>query len=112
MVTDGEGLIDATIAVAVTGEFAQEYPQLVETLKEAQQSIADFMEANEEETMEIVAGELDLDVEAVKDMYADYDFGTQVTDSDIAGLQKTADFMLDAQMIESPVDVSTLFLEK
>ena len=112
MVTDGEGLIDATIAVAVTGEFAQEYPQLVETLKEAQQSIAAFMESNEEETMEIVAEELDLDVEAVKDMYTDYDFGIEVTDSDIAGLQKTADFMLDAQMIESPVDVNTLFLEQ
>ena len=74
----------------------------METLKEAQQSIAAFMESNEEETMEIVAEELDLDVEAVKDMYTDYDFGIEVTDSDIAGLQKTADFMLDAQMIESP----------
>lgn len=110
MITDGEGLIDATIAVAVTGEFAEEYPQLVETLKEAQGTIADFMSSNEEETMEIVAQELDLDVEAVKDMYSDYDFSIDVTDSDIAGLQRTADFMLDAGMIETEVDVNTLFL--
>ena len=29
LVTDGEGLIDATIAVAVTEEFADTYPQLM-----------------------------------------------------------------------------------
>lgn len=111
LVTDGEGLIDASIAVAVSGQFADEYPQLVETLKDAQQTIADFMESNPDETMEIVAQELDLDVEAVKEMYAAYDFGLEITDSDIAGLQRTADFMLEAGMIDSAFDVNALFME-
>lgn len=111
LVTDGEGLIDASIAVAVTGEFAQTYPQLVDTLKEAQGTISDFMENHYEETMEIVAQELDLDTEAVKEMYTAYDFSTEVTESDIAGLQKTADFMLEAEMIDSAFDVNALFAE-
>ena len=111
LVTDGEGMIDASIAVAVTGEFAENYPQLVETLKEAQGTISDFMENHYEETMEIVAQELDLDAEAVKEMYTAYDFSTDVTESDIAGLQKTADFMLEAEMIDSAFDVNTLFAE-
>ena len=111
LVTDGEGLIDASIAVAVSGQFAEEYPQLVETLKDAQQTIADFMESNPDETMESVAQELDLDVEAVKEMYAAYDFGLEITDSDIAGLQRTADFMLEAEMIDSAFDVNALFME-
>ncbi len=111
LVTDGEGLIDASIAVAVSGQFAEEYPQLVETLKDAQQTIADFMESNPDETMEIVAQELDLDTEAVKEMYTAYDFGLEITDSDIAGLQRTADFMLEAGMIGSAFDVNALFME-
>ena len=104
-------MIDASIAVAVTGEFAENYPQLVETLKEAQGTISDFMENHYEETMEIVAQELDLDAEAVKEMYTAYDFSTDVTESDIAGLQKTADFMLEAEMIDSAFDGNTLFAE-
>ena len=111
LVTDGEGLIDASIAVAVTGEFAEQYPQLVDTLEEAQGTISQFMEDNYEETMEIVAQELDLDTDAVKEMYTAYDFSTDITESDIEGLQKTADFMLDAGMIDSEFDVNTLFME-
>ena len=111
LVTDGEGLIDASIAVAVTGEFAENYPQLVETLKEAQGTISDFMENHYEETKEIVAQELDLDEEAVKEMYTAYDFSTDLTESYIDGLHKTADFMLEAEMIDSAFDVNTLFAE-
>lgn len=111
LVTDGEGLIDASIAVAVTGEFAEQYPQLVDTLEEAQGAISQFMEDNYEETMEIVAQELDLDTDAVKEMYTAYDFSTDITESDIEGLQKTADFMLDAGMIDGEFDVNTLFME-
>ena len=53
---------------------------------------------------------LDLDEQAVRDMYEYYDFGTETKESDIAGLQKTADFMLEAGMIDQAVDVSGLFL--
>ena len=59
--------------------------------------------------MEIVAEALDLDVTAVEDMYADYDFSLEVTDKDREGFQKTADFMLEADMIENEIDTDTLF---
>ncbi len=111
LVTDGEGLIDATIAVAVTEKFADTYPQLIDTLISAQETIADFMENQPEETVEIVAQELDLDTAAVEAMYPDYNFSIEITEEDIAGLQRTADFMLNAEMIEQEVDASSLFLE-
>ena len=109
MIADGEGLIDADIAVAVTGEFYEEHPEIIEKLEEAQEAVIDFMDSNPDETMEIVAEALDLDVTAVEDMYADYDFSLEVTDKDREGFQKTADFMLEADMIENEMDTDTLF---
>ena len=109
MIADGEGLIDADIAVAVTGEFYEEHPEIIEKLEEAQEAVIDFMDSNPDETMEIVAEALDLDVTAVEDMYADYDFSLEVTDKDREGFQKTADFMLEADMIENEIDTDTLF---
>jgi sulfonate transport system substrate-binding protein len=111
LITNGEGLIKAIIAVAVTDEFYQEYPEVIERLEAAQEEIAAFMEENPEETTELVANALDLDTEAVEEMAAYYDFSTELSEDDIAGFQKTADFMLEAGMIDNAVDVTTLFYE-
>lgn len=109
LVSDGEGYIDAIIAVAVTNEFAEKYPKVMETLAEVQEQIIAFMNENEEETYEMVAAELDLDVQAVKDMYAAYDFSLETTEADLQGFKRTADFMYAAGMIETELDVKTLF---
>ena len=51
---------------------------------------------------------LDLDIEAVRDMYAYYDFDMTIRDSDIAAMQSTVQFMLDSGMIEESVDISSI----
>ncbi len=111
LVTNGEGLINAIIAVAVRDDFYQEHPEVIEKLKKAQESISEFMNENPDETIELVAKALDLDTEAVKDMVPLYDFSLELTDADREGFQRTADFMLETDMIETPVDVNTLFYE-
>lgn len=111
LVSDGEGLIDAIIAVAVTEQFYNKYPELVETLMDAQEQIAAYIHENEEEALEIVADELDLELAAVEEMYQYYDFSMEITEEDKVGLQNLADFMLEMEMIETEVDVKTLFFE-
>ncbi len=111
LVTDGEGLIDAIIAVAVTDEFYNQYPEVIERLKSAQEEVAGFIKDNKEEAMKIVANTLDLDVAAVEEMYGYYDFSTEITKEDKKGFQETADFMFEAGMIEKELDVNTLFYE-
>lgn len=111
MVADGEGLIKAIIAVAVREDFYNENRDVIDRLMADQEKIAAFMRDNQEETLKIVAQELDLDEQAVKDMYACYDFSLDVSDEDRAGFQKTSDFMLEAGMIEEPLDVNTLFFQ-
>ncbi len=110
-VTDGEGLIKAIIAVATTQKFYDEHPEVIAQLEKSQQEIADFMKENPDETISIVAKELDLDEEAVKEMYGYYDFSLDISDDDKDGFQKTADFMLESGMIDEPLDVNTLFIQ-
>lgn len=109
LITDGEGLIPAIIAVAVRDDFYQAHPEIIEKLAEAQEEIVRFMEEKPEETTQIVAEALDLEPEAVNDMAQYYDFSLETSDEDVAGFQKTADFMLEAEMIEEAVDVKDLF---
>ena len=111
LVADGEGLISALIAVATTQKFYDEHPDVIEKLNAAQDKIAAYMSDSQDETMETVVAALDLDVDAVKEMYGFYDFSTEITDADKEGFQKTADFMYESGMIENELDVNTLFIQ-
>lgn len=109
LIADGEGLIDAIIAVAVTNEFYEKYPEIIDSLMDAQEEIEEFMREDEDEAFALTAKALDIDVEAVKEMYRYYDFSTKVTSSDKSGFQRTADFMYENGMIEKKLDVDILF---
>ncbi len=111
LVTDGEGLTDAIIAVAVREDFYKEHKDVVDMFLNAQESIITYMEENHEETMQIVADELDLDIEAVEEMYQQYDFNTEITEGDREAFQNVADFMYEAGMIEDEFDTSALYVE-
>lgn len=111
LVADGEGLISALIAVATTQKFYDEHPDVIEKLAAAQDEIASYMADSQDKTMVTVAAALDLDVDAVKEMYGFYDFSTEITDADKEGFQKTADFMYESGMIENKLDVNTLFIQ-
>ena len=111
LVTDGEGYIQAIIAVAVAGAWYDAHPDVVEKLAEAQRAVMDRIEADPDAAFALTAAYLDLDVEAVKEMYACYDFSLEISEADVEGFQKTADFMYAAGMIEEPYDVKGLFVE-
>ena len=109
LVADGEGLIQAIIAVAVTGKYHDAHPDVMEKVSEAQTKILEQMHADPEAAFALAGRYLDLSPEAVRDMYAAYDFSAEITDADREGFQKTADFMFDSGMIDEPFDVSALF---
>lgn len=110
-VTDGENLICAIIAVAVTEDFYKANPEIIKKLGNAQKEIADYIKNNPQKTFETVASKLDLSLEAVNEMAEYYDFSTELTEKDKEGFQKTADFMYESQMISKPFDVNSLFIK-
>jgi sulfonate transport system substrate-binding protein len=69
------------------------------------------MKDHHDETMDIVAKELDLDKSAVEQMYKQYDFNIDTTDADKKAFQNVADFMLKTGMIESEVNAEELFIK-
>jgi sulfonate transport system substrate-binding protein len=108
LVTNGEGLVEASICCAATKEFCDANPELVESFLKAQEQVLSFMADNEETALAEAAEFLDLDIAAVRDMYAYYDFDMTIRDSDIAAMQSTVQFMLDSGMIEESVDISSI----
>lgn len=111
-ITDGEGLIQAIICVAVTKKFHDAHPDVIAKLKAAQTQISTYMQDNKDAAIAAAAKALDLDEGGVRDMYAFYDFSTAISPADRAGFQKTADFMFRSGMIEKAFDTSTLFFEQ
>ena len=111
LVTNGKGLTDAVIAVAVTEKFYNEHKEDLEIFKQAEANIIKYMNENHDKAMEIVAKELDLDKSAVEEMYKQYDFSIETTDADVKAFQNVADFMLKTGMIENEVNVEDLFIK-
>ena len=111
LVTNGKGLTDAVIAVAVTEEFYNEHKEDIEIFMNAEENIIKYINENHDEVMEIVAKELDLDKSAVEEMYKQYDFNMETTDADIKAFQNVADFMLKTGMIETEVKAEELFIK-
>lgn len=110
LVTNGEGLVEATICCAVTGEFYNSNKAVVEKFLEAQKKVLDYMEENPEAVLEETAENLDLNVEAVKEMYEYYDFDMTIRDSDLEAMKKTMNFMLETGMIDNEVDIEGLVI--
>lgn len=111
LVTDGKGLTDAIIAVAVREDFYNEHKEEIEMFMDAQAKVIEYINENHDEAMDIVAKELDLDKGAVEEMFKQYDFSMEITDADRNGFQNVADFMFNTQMIEKELDTNTLFID-
>ena len=92
-----------------TNEFYEKYPEIIDALNDAQEEIGEFMREDEEEALAMTAKALDLNLDAVKEMYRYYDFSKKVTSGDKSGFQRTADFMYENGMIEKKLNVDILF---
>lgn len=111
LITNGDGLIQAIIAVAVTQEYYDSHPDVIAKITEAEEAVMAKIGADPEAAYATAGEYLDLDVDAVKEMADYYDFSLEISEEDIAGFQKTADFMYSSEMIEDPFDVSALFFD-
>ncbi len=112
LVTDGDGYIDGTILTATRQDFYDSNEDIIDTFLDVQQDTLSFIEKNHGDAMAMAAEETGLDLGVVEEMFTLYDFRVNVTESDIVSLQRTADFMFNSGLIETEVDVSSLFLNK
>lgn len=110
-ITDGEGYIEALICVATTQKYYNEHRDVIDAFLKAQKEILDFMKNKPEDTKKIVCEALKLDNLAYDTMFKQYNFESKVSDKDIEGLQKTADFMFQNKMIKNPIQAKDLIIK-
>lgn len=110
VIETGEGLLDATIVIATSGDMVEKYPDLVETYLQVHADSLAFMQSNPEETWAMAAEETGISVEAVKTMYPWYDFNPEITEKDVEELEKTQAFLIENGMLEQGIDLETLLV--
>ena len=110
LVTNGDGLVEASICCATTQKFYDEHKDIVDSFLKAQETVLDFLKENQETALQETADYLDLDIQAVRDMYDYYNFNMTIQDSDIAAMDSTMRFMLNNDMIEKEVDIASLVI--
>ncbi|MBK5251559.1 MAG: NrtA/SsuA/CpmA family ABC transporter substrate-binding protein [Peptostreptococcaceae bacterium] len=111
VIETGEGLLDATIVIATSGNMIENYPEIVDTYMDVHSKSLEYMKNNPEDTFAITAEETNIDVEAVKTMYAWYDFNPQISDKDIDDLIKTQEFLIENGMLENEIDINDIIVD-
>ena len=110
IVVTGEGILDATIVIAVSNKFLKEHPDLVKRYMKVHQQSLDFMNNNQEEVYKIAAQETSISIDNVKKMYPWYNFNPTITDADMADLIKTQDFLVENGMLTKKIDIKSLIV--
>lgn len=108
IVANGEGLVDGIIVTAVSGEFAEKHPDIIERFKKVENETLEYINNNFDEAMGKVSEEVGLTVDEVKEMYYWYDFSLDITDNDIKSLEDTQKFLIDNGLQENEVNVQDL----
>ena len=112
VVANGEGLVDGIIVTAVSKDFADKHPDLVDRFLKVEKETLKYVDENFDEAMEKVANEVGLTVEETKEMYSWYDFNLDITDADIQSLKNTQDFLIANGLQEKEVNVEDLIYTK
>jgi sulfonate transport system substrate-binding protein len=111
-VTDGTGLVGATIVDATSRTFASQHPDAVAAFVKAHQAVLAYMDAHPDETVAAAAAATGLSADAVRAMYPEYDFSSTVSAADLADMTATQKFMLANGMIDKAVDIPGLVLAR
>ena len=111
ILANGEGLVNATIVVGVSGKFLKEHPEAVKKFMALHQESIDFMKKNPDKAFEFTARETGLSADDVKLMAPWYDFSTAITAKDIRDLEETQDFLINNDMQKKKIDIRSMLTE-
>ena len=111
ILANGEGLVNATIVIGVSGEFLKEHPETVKKYMALHQESIDFMKKNQDKAFEFTAKETGLSPDDVKLMAPWYDFSTAITAKDLKDLEETQDFLLANDMQKKKIDIKSMIAE-
>lgn len=111
IVATGEGLLDATIVIAVSNNFMQKHPDLVKRYLKVHYESLKYMKEHQEEVYRLASEETGLSAADVRAMYPWYDFNPAVTAASRQDLEKTQDFLIRNGLLNRKVDINSLIVQ-
>ena len=112
VVTNGEGLVEGIIVTAVSSDFLEKYPEIVERFLTVNEKTVKSIDENFNEVLEVVGKETGLSKDEVIEMYALYDFNPEIKESDIKELKNTQDFLIQNGLQEKEIDIEKIIMKK
>ena len=111
IITTGEGILDATIVIAVNGDFLKKHPEIVQRYLDVHQESLKFMKEKPDQTIQLAARETGLSLDEVKTMLPWYDFNPTINAQDLDELKKTQDFLVKNMMLEKKIELGDIIIE-
>lgn len=110
VLTTGEGLLSATIVIAVRTEFLDKHPDLVKRYLKVHAESLQYSKDHRDEVYKMAAEETGLALGQVKEMYDLYDFSPAITEEDIRDLEKTQEFLQQNGMLAKTIDIRSMLV--
>ncbi len=111
VLVNGDGLVNASIVMGVSGKILKEHPEVVKKYIDLQKENLAFMQKEQDKAFEMTAKETGLTPEQVKTMAPWYDFSMEVKPSDIKDLEETQEFLLAQGMQTKKIDIKSLLVD-
>lgn len=105
---DAKGLTVIVNVIAVSSEFAKEYPEAVKRLLKVYAKAEQWIRRNPKKAEEIVARATGFKADIVAKALPKYDYGTALTPEITKSLAQTAHFLKDNRLIRRELDVREL----
>lgn len=111
IITTGEGLLDATIVIAVRTDFLKQYPELVKRYMEVHNKSLQYIKEHPDQVYKMAAEETGISEDNVVKMIDWYDFNPTITQKDIDELEKTQEFLIKNDMLKKSIKISDIISE-
>lgn len=106
-----KGLIETNLVLAVRGDFAKEYPDIVRRVAKVNRQALQWALSNKSQAIALGAKELQLSKEDAAKLFDWSHFYSDITQKDVDALQNSQRFLLEQKMMNRSVDINTLIFK-
>lgn len=106
-----KGLIETNLVLAVRGDFAKEYPDIVRRVAKVNRQALQWALSNKSQAIALGAKELQLSKEDAAKLFDWSHFYSDITQKDVDALQNSQRFLLEQKMMNRSVDINKLIFK-
>ncbi|BBB89616.1 MAG TPA: aliphatic sulfonate ABC transporter substrate-binding protein [Methylomusa anaerophila] len=106
VLVDGTGIKKGLLVIVATNNFAVKNPEIVKEFLLAYQRGSEFIKSNPQEAAKLIADEVKISPEQLVKILPKFDYSPVLHDDDIQELKLGEEFMRNAGIIKSPVDIN------